>query len=127
MKARAYLEQTGHSTAHLQPAVRGSRNATQDLEQRALPGSIAPDDPDHVAGLHAERDIAQGPHHARVIAVGEIVESAQARRTVRSCARSSPRSSRYSLDTRSTEICVTTGVLSDDVGHHVLDVAEVPE
>src|SRR6185312_7828041 len=54
-------------------------------------------------------------------------ESAPARRTVRSCARSSPRSSRYSLDTRSTEICVTTGVLSDDVGHHVLDVVEVPE
>ncbi len=42
-------------------ALGGSRDARQDLEQRRLPGAVAPDDPERLAFLEVERDVAERP------------------------------------------------------------------
>src|SRR4029453_4874829 len=61
MEAGADLEQAADATANLGATLRRARDARQDLEQRRLAGAVVSDDPDHLALLPPEGNVAQAP------------------------------------------------------------------
>ena len=57
----AHLEQRGDPPANVDLADGGRSDAREELQQRALARAVLADDADHVALLHAEIDVPQGP------------------------------------------------------------------
>ena len=57
----AHLEQRGDPPADVDLADGGRSDAREELQQRALARTVLADDADHVALLHAEIDVPQGP------------------------------------------------------------------
>src|SRR5205085_5589421 len=55
------LEQRADSSGHVDVARGRFREPGQDLEQRRLAGSVAPDDRERLALWHVERDVAKRP------------------------------------------------------------------
>ena len=61
MKARANFEQAAHPAANLRAAFGRLRDAREDLQERALTGAVVADHPEHLAGGHLQRHVAQCP------------------------------------------------------------------
>src|SRR5215469_17428338 len=61
MEASANLEAAPDASANFRPAGRWPRNARKDLQQRGLPGAVAPDQPENLPLEDFERDILKGP------------------------------------------------------------------
>src|SRR5262249_17931325 len=61
MEARAQLEQRDEPALDLEMAGRRVERAGEDLQQRALPSAIHPDDPDTFAAHHLQVDGLKGP------------------------------------------------------------------
>ena len=61
VKADSDLEQRAHATANVCEAVGRLRDPREDLQQRRLACAVAADDPDDLAGLDLERDVAERP------------------------------------------------------------------
>ena len=61
MESRADFQERAHASVDLGGAVRRLRDPGQDLQQRALPRSVAADDSDHLALADFEVDVAQRP------------------------------------------------------------------
>src|SRR5512132_740920 len=61
MEASPELEQAADPPPAAQRADRRARHAREDLQQRALAGTVAADHADDVAALHFEFDSAEGP------------------------------------------------------------------
>ena len=61
VEAGADLEQAADAAFDPDAALCGCGDAREDLEQRAFPCSITADNAQHLALLHAETDIPQGP------------------------------------------------------------------
>ena len=62
MKPRSHFQQRPNIAADFTPSVGRTGNAGKDLQQRALTGSIAPDDPDNFARARGERNIFERPY-----------------------------------------------------------------
>ena len=79
MEAGSDLEQAADAAADPHPAGAGLGDPAQDLEQRALPRAVAPDDADRLAGLDVEVDVFERPeplrgsHAATGDAAGRII------------------------------------------------------
>src|SRR2546422_8558362 len=61
LKACAHFEQRSNPAVNISVAFSRFGNAREDLEQRALPRSVAADDADDFAVLYFERNVLQGP------------------------------------------------------------------
>ena len=69
MKAGSNLQQGADASDEIDAAGGRFDNAREDLEQRALAGAIAADDPDDVAVRHVERDVVERPEALRRLSV----------------------------------------------------------
>jgi len=61
MKASPNLEKGTHPADHLGMALGGPRDPCQDLQERALPSTVPSDDPNSLATLNFEGNVAQRP------------------------------------------------------------------
>src|SRR5262245_60158806 len=61
MEAGANFEETCHPTAQAHPARGGFGDAAQNLEQRALTGTVSADDSDHLPAAHVKTHVLEGP------------------------------------------------------------------
>src|SRR5208337_858923 len=59
------FEEAADSAVKVCSALSRLNDSREDLQQRRLPGPIAPDDPDHLTRLHIETNILQRPESAR--------------------------------------------------------------
>src|SRR4249920_568334 len=75
MEPRSHFQQTAKAAAEPSASVGWFCDSGEDLQQRALAGAIASNDPDSVATFEVEGNILQGPDHA--LAVGMALESAE--------------------------------------------------
>ena len=66
VEAGAHLEQAGDAALDLDPPAGGGGDAREDLEQGALAGAVAPDDPQHLALLDFERNVLERPERLTV-------------------------------------------------------------
>src|SRR5262249_31136684 len=55
------LEEAAHAAEELDAALRGLGDTRDDLEERGLPRSVAPDDPERLAALDLEGHVAERP------------------------------------------------------------------
>src|SRR6185312_6192391 len=85
MKSSAHLEQARKAPLHLDAARRWASYAAENLEERALPSSIATNYADDVACVHIERDVAKRIQSALAIFVIEPVERPQATKVAQGC------------------------------------------
>src|SRR5205814_10058359 len=58
------FEQAAEPAADLRPPRRRLHDPREDLQERALAGPVAADDPDHLARLHLEAHLPQRPELA---------------------------------------------------------------
>ena len=67
MEAGAHLEQRADATDDLGSTLGRRGDAGEELEERALPRTVAADDAGHLPCHHLEIDVAERPegHHAR--------------------------------------------------------------
>ena len=61
LKPGAQFQQRGHAPAGHHPAGGRLEDAADHLEQRAFAAAVRPHQTDHLAALHAERDVPQRP------------------------------------------------------------------
>ena len=69
VKAGAHLEETANAPANFGVAFSGPRDASKNLQQRALACAIAPDEPDHFALADLEADVFERPDEGRAAPV----------------------------------------------------------
>ena len=72
--SRTELEQRSEPASSLHVAGLGRKDASDDLEQRALARAVAPDDAEGLARAHVEGHVAQGPELFRVLATTPEVD-----------------------------------------------------
>ena len=124
VEAGADLEQRADAAGDLGPAGGRLGDARQDLEQRALAGAVAADDPDHLARTDLERDVAQrpdpqppfaaeGPCLSRVVKLRPVLRTRAARASRRLRPGTAPEIE-YSFERRWGRM--TAPSTSDDVG-----------
>ena len=73
MEPRADLEQAGDPAADADAAFGGLGDAAEDLQQGALPGSVAADDGYDFAVADFEGDIPQGPEFLDLVALNDLL------------------------------------------------------
>jgi hypothetical protein len=61
----ADLDQRAHAPADLQFPGRRREDPGEELQKRRLAGAVRPDDPERLARMHVEVDVAQRPDLAR--------------------------------------------------------------
>src|ERR1700681_2279221 len=61
MKARSHLQQAGDPTTNVYAATGRLCDPAQDLEERALAGSVVSNDAEYLAFFHLEGDIPKRP------------------------------------------------------------------
>src|SRR5262249_29661749 len=67
VKPGADFEQARDTSVQHNPAPGRFSNATQDLEKRALAGSVAPDNAQYLTAIHLETDILERPELLNLI------------------------------------------------------------
>ena len=61
VKPRSHFDQAAQLAAHSDASTIGTHDAREQLEQRALSGTVRTDDPERLARFHLERDVTQSP------------------------------------------------------------------
>ena len=90
VKAGADLEQAADAAAQPHPPLGRLGDAAEDLEQRALAGSVAADDADDLALLDLEADILQRPEFLDLVALNDLSAVEEISRLAHEIARLAP-------------------------------------
>src|SRR3972149_8597503 len=61
MKPGPKLQERRHASPNPDPPTGWVQHAGDDLQERAPPRAVAPDDPKHLASINPQGDVAQGP------------------------------------------------------------------
>ena len=77
MEACSDLEKGAHPAVDASFALGRLGDARQDLQERALPGAVLPDDPQHISLVDVEIDVAQRPDGIAPIGLGAIPQAAE--------------------------------------------------
>ena len=72
VKAGADLQQACDTAAYDRPSTIRLSDAAEYLEQRRFAGSVPPDNSEHLAALHLEAHVAQGPELLNFIALNDL-------------------------------------------------------
>src|SRR5450631_3960629 len=72
MKTGTHLEQARNTAAHDCSPPIGLGDATQDFEQGRFPGSVPPDNAEHLAALDLKAHVAQRPELLDLIALDDL-------------------------------------------------------
>src|ERR1051326_1013387 len=72
MESRPHFQQTSYPAINLRPSLRWLRDSAQQLQQRRLPRTVSPDQPEYFPSFHFQVHVLQRPERLFLLSLQEL-------------------------------------------------------